>query len=229
MSATCPGSDELPEPITEGTMNQLNVFQIFTSIQGESTFQGLPFTFIRMAGCNLRCHWCDSLETQSSGGLRMSVSEIVNYVDVLGLSHVCVTGGEPLVQPDIHHLFDELVNRDYIVTLETNGSLDISGVNEKVARIVDVKCPSSGMEHWNFWDNFRNLRDRDELKFVIADEGDYQFAKRIYYQYFQNFRGPIHFSPVWKSLLPSELAKWIICDKIPVRVHCQFHKILGVP
>ncbi len=207
--------------------DSVKIFRIFASIQGESTFSGLPFVFVRLAGCNLDCSWCDSRPARfPDSGIEMSLQSIFERIAGFSLKHVCITGGEPLLQNSVLNLMEQLVEKGYITTLETNGSVDISRVPAGVFRIVDIKCPGSGMAAFNYWANIDCLTDRDQVKFVIADAADYAYARRIVSERLAGFSGAVLFSPVWGVLDDKLLAKWVLSDRIPVRVHLQLHKML---
>ena len=207
----------------------LSVFEIFSSIQGESTFVGLPFVFVRLAGCNLKCSWCDTPKAQIlESAKRISPAEITANVLDFGLKHVCITGGEPLMQDATPSLCELLLKEQFIVTLETNGSLDISRVPAGVIRVMDLKCPSSGMSDYNNLNNIQFLTSKDEIKLICACREDYEFAINLIRGSLRDFQGSILISPVWERLNPADLAKWVLSDRIPVRVHLQLHKILGV-
>ncbi|MBN1552462.1 radical SAM protein [bacterium] len=208
----------------------LNIHSIFTSIQGESTFAGLPFIFIRLAGCNLRCHWCDTKSAQTSlGSKQMSVTHIIQYTEKIGIHHVCVTGGEPLIQPNTILLVNRFCEKSgWIITLETNGSILMDQLHENVVCVMDIKCPSSGMENHNNFENLNIITSKDQIKFVIADRQDYEYAKMIFLKHLRMFQGAILFSPLWSKLDPAVLANWILSDKMPVRLHVQLHKYLDL-
>lgn len=159
----------------------------------------------------------------------MDIEKIVQSVVALGLRHICVTGGEPMLQQNCCLLLETLIKEGFVVTLETNGSIDLKKVPDFVYRIIDIKCPSSGMSQHNLRDILDNLRKNDEIKFVIANRDDYIFAYKITKENLAHFSGPIFFSPVVNKLKPAELANWIISDRIPARVHLQLHKILDIP
>ncbi len=203
----------------------LRVNEIFCSIQGESTHAGLPCAFVRLTGCNLRCRWCDTAYAFHEGRA-MTVAEVVAEVARLGCPLVEVTGGEPLLQEDAIPLLRDLLSLGRRVLLETGGSLPIETVPQGVARIVDVKCPASGEAERNRWENLDDLRPGDELKFVIADRGDYVWAARQVRDRDLASRCPVLFSPVHGELHPGELARWVLEDRAPVRVQVQLHKIL---
>ncbi len=207
---------------------ELKVSEIFLSLQGESTHAGLPCTLVRLAGCNLRCSWCDTPYAQDpSSGREMSVDDICKQVADLSCPRVEVTGGEPLTQPSCLDLLTRLCDEGYITLLETNGSEDISVVDERVMRIVDFKCPSSGHENANRIENIEHLTGRDEVKFVIANSDDYEYARETTAKYNLNERcGAVLFSPVADGCGPAELAAWILRDHLDVRLGLQLHKII---
>ncbi|MCD6365465.1 MAG: radical SAM protein [Planctomycetes bacterium] len=192
----------------------LTVSEIFLSIQGESTRAGLPCSFVRLAGCNLRCKWCDTPYAQlASNGDEISIEDIFARIEELACKRVEVTGGEPLIQPGALELLQKFCDAGYETLLETNGSLDISAVDERVVRIVDLKCPSSGEESKNRPQNIPLLTRRDEVKFVLAGRADYEFAVRAVKEYSLIGRcGAVIFSPVRLRLEPAELAGWILAD-----------------
>ena len=203
----------------------LRVNEIFRSIQGESTQAGLPCTFVRLTGCNLRCVWCDTAYAFHEGR-SMSLEQVLAEVDRHGAPIVEVTGGEPLLQPEAIPLLEALLARGYRVMLETGGSLPIDAVPAGVLRIVDVKCPGSGESHRNLWANLDALRAGDELKFVIADRTDYVWAREQVRTRALDGRAPVLFSPVADTLPPGDLADWVLEDRLPVRVQLQLHKLL---
>jgi 7-carboxy-7-deazaguanine synthase len=204
----------------------LRITEIFASIQGETTFSGLPTTFVRLTGCPLRCTYCDT-EYAFHGGERMSVDAVLETVETHGLTAVCVTGGEPLAQPEVHTLLSALCDSGYRVSLETSGALDIAAVDERVARIVDFKTPASGESTRNLWSNVRHLRSRDEVKFVVCDRADYDWARfKIDEHELSRRAGEVLFSPSADGLAPADLAAWIVEDRLPVRMQLQLHKII---
>lgn len=207
----------------------LNVIEVFPSVQGETTFAGLPTAFIRLAACNLRCTWCDT--TYSFGrGVPWTLDSIIDTVETFGYRYVCVTGGEPLLQNNVHMLMKELCDRGYILSLETGGSLSISQVDSRVHVILDLKCPDSGMSHKNLWENILLLKTKDEVKFVIMSKNDYDYAKEIcHFHHLYEKVSTVLFSPVHGSLNPQELVGWILSDKLPVRLNMQIHKIIWEP
>jgi 7-carboxy-7-deazaguanine synthase len=203
----------------------LRVAEIFRSLQGESTRTGWPCTFVRLAGCNLHCRWCDT-EYARAGGEQMSLEQICREVGRLGQRRVEVTGGEPLCQADSVELMARLCRDGWEVLLETNGSLDISPVPAAVRRIVDCKCPSSGESGSNRLANLDLLTDGDEVKFVCADRGDFEFAEDLIVTRSLTDRCPVTLSPVAGKLDPAQLAGWILDARLDVRLGLQLHKIL---
>ncbi len=204
----------------------LRITEIFASIQGETTFSGLPTTFVRLTGCPLRCTYCDT-EYAFHGGERMTMDAVLETVATHGLNAVCVTGGEPLAQPEVHTLLTVLCDRGYRVSLETSGALDIAAVDERVARIVDFKTPASGESSRNLWSNVRYLRSRDEVKFVVCDREDYDWARfKIDEHELSRRAGEVLLSPSADALAPADLAAWIVEDRLPVRMQLQLHKVI---
>ena len=203
----------------------LRITEVFASIQGESTRAGLPTVFVRLTGCPLRCSWCDT-EYAFHGGNSVSIDSLVSEVASLGILHVCVTGGEPLAQPACHTLMKRLCDEGFSVSLETSGALDIGSVDERVYRVMDLKAPGSGEVSRNRWDNLTLLRPHDEVKFVLADEADYLWARDIVATHALSTRCAVLFSPVEGRLSPAELAEWIVRDRLEVRFQLQLHKIL---
>jgi 7-carboxy-7-deazaguanine synthase len=203
----------------------LRVNEIFHSIQGESTYAGMPCVFVRLTGCNLRCSWCDT-EYAFEEGTAMSVDQVLAEVDRLGCSLVEITGGEPLLQPEALDLMRALLERDYGVLLETGGSLPIESVPRGVVRIVDLKCPGSGESDRNRWENLDQLDSSDQVKFVIRDRADYEWARRVLHERELTKRCAVLFSPVHGVLDAGELAGWVLADRLPVRVQVQLHKLL---
>lgn len=209
--------------------NTLNITEIFNSVQGETRFAGLPTVFIRTAACNLRCSWCDT--PYSFGrGTPMTLTSILDQVKSYGSSHVCVTGGEPLLQKEVYLLLNKLCELGYSVSLETGGSLPIDQVDNRVSTILDIKCPGSKMEKKNDWKNLVLLKDLDEVKFVLLDRTDYDYAKEIMEKYDLTKRThPPLLSPVHGELDPQELISWILEDHLPVRLNLQIHKYIWHP
>ncbi|MFH1115300.1 MAG: radical SAM protein [Pseudomonadota bacterium] len=204
---------------------QFIVSEIFGSIQGESSYAGLPCTFVRLAGCNLRCRHCDTRYAQE-GGTEMSLDEILGKVSSFGSNLVEITGGEPLMQEDTPTLAALLKQRGHQVLVETNGSLDISALPEGVIRIMDIKCPASGESGHFMWENIWRLRDSDEVKFVISDRHDYEWARGIVKERFGHSRIQVLFSTVFGELPPRNLVRWILEDRLAVRFQLQIHKYI---
>lgn len=203
----------------------LRVTEIFHSLQGESTRAGLPTVFVRLTGCPLRCAWCDT-DYAFSGGETMTLGAVLIDVARHGARHVCVTGGEPLAQKACLPLLAALCDAGYSVSLETSGALDISGVDPRVSRIMDLKAPASGEADRNRWENLARLDAGDEIKIVLADEADYAWAKSVLAARRLDAICPVLFSPVAGKLEPKRLAEWVLRDKLPVRVQLQLHKLI---
>jgi 7-carboxy-7-deazaguanine synthase len=203
----------------------LRVSEIFHSLQGESTRVGLPTVFIRLTGCPLRCTWCDTAYA-FAGGEALTLAMILERVAAFDCKTVCVTGGEPLAQAGCQTLLTALCDAGYSVSLETSGALDISAVDPRVVRVVDIKAPGSAEEAKNRWENLDVLRPTDEVKFVLASREDYDWAKSALAGRHLTDKCPVLFSPVWDSLAPAQLADWILQDRLPVRFQLQMHKIL---
>ena len=206
-------------------MTSLRIFEIFHSLQGESSRVGLPTVFVRLTGCPLRCGYCDT-EYAFHGGSSQTLEEILREVAKYQAHYVCVTGGEPLAQKGCHDLLKALCDAGYDVSLETSGAMDISSVDPRVSVIMDIKTPGSGEESKNLWANISYLKAKDEVKFVLADRADYDWAKQILDKYALTEKSPVLFSPVYKTLPPADLARWVLEDHLPVRMQLQLHKIL---
>ncbi|HCO59020.1 MAG TPA: 7-carboxy-7-deazaguanine synthase QueE [Porticoccaceae bacterium] len=204
----------------------LRITEIFYSLQGETSTVGLPTAFVRLTGCPLRCHYCDT-EYAFHGGQKYSISEILNEVGELNTSHVTVTGGEPLAQPTCLELLTALCDGGYRVSLETSGALPTGDVDPRVAVILDIKTPGSGEVARNHWDNIKHLKPGDEVKFVICDRTDYEWARLQLDQH--NLTGrkvEVLFSPSHGQIEARALADWVIEDRLPVRMQLQLHKQL---
>jgi 7-carboxy-7-deazaguanine synthase len=204
---------------------RLRVTEIFYSLQGESSFAGRPCVLVRLTGCQMRCSWCDTEYAFTEGSWR-TTEEVLDEVARFGCRLVELTGGEPLLQPGARPLLAALCDRGYEVLLETGGGLDVSEVDPRVRRIVDVKCPGSGEAEANRWENLDLLGPGDEVKFVLADEADYLWARDLVRERRLAERCPVAFSPVWDRLDPRRLAEWVLADRLPVRVQLQLHKLL---
>jgi len=204
----------------------LNISEIFCSIQGESTYTGLPCIFIRFAGCNLRCDYCDTTYSYESE-INLSINDIITKVKEYDpVKLVEITGGEPLLQSEVYQLFESLHKNGYTILLETNGSISLKNVPEYVIKIVDVKCPGSGEENSFQLENLEYInKEKDEIKFVLSYNFDYNWAKDFMNKFKLNDY-EILLSPVSEKLEPQDLAKWIIEDKLPVRMQLQLHKII---
>lgn len=206
--------------------DRLKISEIFASIQGEADASGWPSVFVRLTGCPLRCTYCDTAYA-FSGGEWMDVEDIVTTVQHHGLGHVCVTGGEPLAQPRVHALLTKLCEFNLSVSLETSGALSTEAVDPRVRVVLDVKTPSSQEAHRNLSANLERLKpQRDQLKFVIGDRSDYEYAKARVLSERLNERAMVLFSPVTPGLAPKDLAEWVVGDRLPVRFQLQLHKVL---
>lgn len=204
---------------------KLKIHEIFYSVQGESSRVGLPTVFVRLTGCPMRCVYCDTAYA-FSGGSNMEISDILAKVAEYNTRYVTVTGGEPLAQKACLVLLKELCDAGYSVSLETGGAIDISPVDTRVSVILDVKTPDSGEVANNKWSNLDHLKKTDEVKFVLCSRADYDWAKQMLAQYHIADKCPVLFSPVYSQVNPTELAEWVLQDKLPVRMQVQLHKIL---
>jgi 7-carboxy-7-deazaguanine synthase len=212
-------------------MSRLRVTEIFHSIQGESTWAGTPMTFVRLTGCPLRCVWCDTAYS-FHGGTPMTLDEIVASVESVGAPVVEITGGEPLVHRNAFVLAERLLALGYTVLVETSGAVDVAPLDARVHKIMDLKCPGSGEASKNLWSNLDHLTGRDELKLVIADRVDYEWARDVVRERALERRvqegslRAIHFSPVWDGIELADLARWILEDGLRVRFQIQLHKLI---
>jgi 7-carboxy-7-deazaguanine synthase len=207
----------------------LVIHEIYASIQGESTFAGLPCTFVRTTGCNLRCVWCDTPQA-FHGGTRMQRRDVLARALALGTPLVELTGGEPLLQPGILPLMTELCDAGKTVLIETSGEADVAGVDARVHKIMDLKCPGSGESSRNRWTNLEHIGTRDELKFVLADRADYEWMREVVVErdlpaYTPNLLA----SAVFGKLATRDLVAWVLEDMLPVRVQLQLHKYIWKP
>ena len=203
----------------------LKVYEIFHSLQGESSRVGLPTAFVRLSGCPLRCGYCDTAYAFQGGEMR-SEGHILDQVAQFGTRYVTVTGGEPLAQKNCIGLLKTLCDTGYDVSLETGGAMDISAVDPRVSVILDIKTPGSGESAKNRWQNLEKLKPSDEVKFVLCDRADYDWARDVLADHGIAEKCPVLFSPVYGSLNPTDLAEWVLQDKLPVRMQVQLHKIL---
>lgn len=206
-------------------MAMLKINEIFKSIQGESSHTGLPCTFVRLTGCNLRCGYCDT-EYAFYNGNEMSVEDVVKSVDGLGIKLVEITGGEPLLQEEVYPLMKAFLQNNYTVMLETGGSLSIEKVPQAVIKIVDLKCPGSGEVGKNNYDNLNRLGPKDEVKFVVLDRADYEWTRETISRYNINQKATILLSPVFDKLDLKSLAEWVLQDNLPARLQTQLHKFI---
>ena len=204
---------------------RLRVTEIFYSLQGESRPAGLPTAFIRLTGCPLRCQYCDT-EYAFHGGRQMPVADILVEIEKFGTRYVCVTGGEPLAQPNCLSLLSRLADSGFRVSLETSGALDISHVDKRVTTVMDIKTPGSGELNRNRWENLEHLKSDDQIKFVLCDRDDYEWARDMLSEHDLTRRVSVLFSPAWGQGIDQSLAEWILEDRIEVRFQMQLHKIL---
>ncbi|WP_444891295.1 7-carboxy-7-deazaguanine synthase QueE [Microbulbifer sp. DLAB2-AA] len=212
--------------MTNLSKESLRISEIFYSLQGEARESGLPTVFVRLTGCPLRCTYCDS-EYAFYGGERMTLEQILLQVQSHPARHVCVTGGEPLAQPNCLHLLEALCDAGYSVSLETSGAMPVDQVDPRVSRVVDLKTPASGEQHRNRMENMQVLTRDDQIKFVICDRGDYEWARFTLDQYNLPERvGEVLFSPSYEQLPARQLAEWVLADGLPVRMQMQLHKLL---
>jgi 7-carboxy-7-deazaguanine synthase len=201
----------------------LNITEIFYSLQGEAKEVGIPTVFVRLTGCPLRCNYCDTAYA-FKGNNPLSIQHILDEIAQYNTQYVCVTGGEPMAQSNCLKLLDALIENDYKVSMETSGSIDIAPVNSKVSIVMDIKTPSSTEEHQNRYENLSILKNKDQLKFVIASRSDFDWCTKILENH--EVESEVLFSPVYESLRPVELADWILEKKLNVRLQVQLHKIL---
>ena len=212
----------------------LRITEIFHSVQGESTWAGLPCTFVRLTGCPLRCSWCDT-EYAFHGGERMALSDIVARVREYGTPLVEVTGGEPLAHPNAFPLVRMLLDGGFTVLVETSGAFDVEPLDPRAHTIMDLKCPGSGESGRNLWSNLDHLTERDEVKFVVADRVDYEWTRDVIrsrgldQRLFEGTLGALLVSPVWGGVDLEALAGWILEDRLPVRFQVQLHKLIWGP
>ena len=206
-------------------MKKIKVNEIFYSLQGESSYVGLPTIFIRLTGCPMRCNYCDTSYAFNAGD-NFTINHILEIISQYKTKNVTVTGGEPLAQKECWSLLKQLCDRGYKVSLETGGAISISEIDKRVKIVLDIKTPGSGEEKNNFWGNLELIKSNDEIKFVITDIKDYIWAKELLVREKLNEKALILFSPVFSDLNPKYLAEWILKDQLPVRFQIQLHKII---
>lgn len=206
----------------------MRITEIFFSLQGESTFSGLPCVFIRTTGCNLRCTWCDT-EYSFYGGVELTLDEILAKVASYDCKLVELTGGEPMLQKEIYELSSRLLAQGYTVLMETGGSLDLSQLDARVIKIVDLKCPGSGEEDKNYWPNLAVMQPHDQIKFVIKDRRDYEWSVAMMREHRLGERFQVLFSPVFNVMNYRTLAEWMLADHVPARFQVQLHKYIWPP
>ena len=205
--------------------SRLRINEIFFSLQGEARTVGIPTVFIRLTGCPLRCHYCDTTYA-FQGGEWMPLGDILNIVMQYETAYVTVTGGEPLAQPACNELLILLCDKGYQVSLETSGALDISRVDQRVSRVMDLKTPGSGEQERNLLENIEQLTAHDQIKFVICDRNDYMWSKEMIIRYELASRCEVLISPSYGQINAGELAEWVLEDRLPVRFQLQLHKLL---
>jgi 7-carboxy-7-deazaguanine synthase len=212
----------------------LRVTEVFHSIQGESTWAGLPCTFVRLTGCPLRCVWCDT-EYAFHGGERRTLEDVIGEVERFGTRLVEITGGEPLVQRHAFTLARELLDRDYTVLVETSGAIDVSPLDRRAHKVMDIKCPGSGEAHRNLWSNLEHLTERDDINYVIKDRADWDWTRQVIVERGLDERVRVGtlkallVSPVWGDLDLEAFAGWILESGLPVRMQIQMHKLIWGP
>ncbi|PPT77825.1 7-carboxy-7-deazaguanine synthase QueE [Xanthomonas arboricola pv. populi] len=215
----------VPSEIVQSPLPRLKITEIFLSLQGEAEAAGWPTVFVRLTGCPLRCHYCDTAYA-FHGGEWHDIDAIVAEVASHGVRHVCVTGGEPLAQKRCLVLLQKLCDAGFDVSLETSGALDVSAVDPRVSRVVDIKTPASGEEQRNRWENLPLLTARDQIKFVICSRADYEWSRKRVAAHALDRRCTVWFSPSKSEVTPRQLADWIVADRLPVRFQMQLHKLL---
>ncbi len=203
----------------------LKIYEIFHSLQGETSRIGLPTVFVRLTGCPMRCTYCDTAYAFSGGG-NMQIAEILAKVAEFGTQYITVTGGEPLAQKECYTLLQALCDAGYSVSLETGGAMDIARVDSRVSVILDIKTPASNEEKNMLWDNLNHIKPKDEIKFVLCNRADYDWAKAKLTELKLTEKCPVLFSPSYHDLKADELASWVLTDKLQVRMQIQLHKVL---
>jgi 7-carboxy-7-deazaguanine synthase len=219
------GDDEGRGRVPRDRTGHLKITEIFHSLQGEARDTGWPSVFVRLTGCPLRCTYCDS-EYAFYGGEWMHMDRILERVAEFGARHVCVTGGEPLAQRRCLELLERLCDAGYAVSLETSGAIDVTAVDARVSRVLDLKTPASGECGRNRWENLSDLSRNDQLKFVVCSREDYEWARDQVRERSLDDLCTVWFSPAWEALEARQLAEWVLEDQLPVRVQLQLHKLL---
>jgi 7-carboxy-7-deazaguanine synthase len=213
------------QPRVSAEAARLKITEVFLSLQGESSLVGWPTVFIRLTGCPLRCQYCDTAYAFHGGQWR-TIDELLEQTAQHGVRHVCVTGGEPLAQKACTELLRRLCDAGYTVSLETSGAIDVAAVDPRVIKVLDLKTPGSGEERRNLWDNLAHLDAKDQVKFVLCDRADYEWARAAVAERKLAERCTVLFSPSYEQLPARELADWIVADRLPVRFQVQLHKSL---
>ncbi len=206
----------------------MRICEIFYSIQGETTYSGLPCVFVRTTGCNLRCSYCDTRYAYE-GGVQMSIGEVLHQVESYRCRLVVITGGEPLVQQEVDILMNSLLENQHTVLLETNGSLSIESIDPRVIKIMDLKCPDSGMSGYMRWENLQHLAERDQVKFVLSSRGDYEWAREVMAKYPRLSELEVLLSPAFGVLEAKDVARWMLDDRLKARLQLQIHKYIWHP
>ncbi len=214
-----------PDAAAASTADRLRITEIFLSLQGEARDAGWPTVFVRLTGCPLRCQYCDTAYAFHGGEWR-DIDAIVQEVRGHGVRHVCVTGGEPLAQKRCIALLSRLCDAGFIVSLETSGAIDIASVDARVSRVLDIKTPGSAEAHRNRWENIVLLTPHDQVKFVICNRADYEWARGVLVEHRLHERCDVLFSPSKSEVSPTDLADWIVADRLPVKFQLQLHKLL---
>lgn len=206
----------------------IKISEIYPAIQGETSYVGEPCVIVRLSGCNLKCAWCDTPQTRETGR-EITVDDVVKTCKSTGLRLALVTGGEPLLQNDIRILLKKLVESEFKVLLETNGSLPLDSIPREVVVILDIKCPGSGMDKQMNFENLKKLRHSDEVKFIICDRGDFDYALKLVQNNRLTEKTRALFSPEFGKMDPAELADWILETRLPIRLNLQIHKYIWDP